>query len=104
MSCPVATLVIVTLAPLTTAPVGSLTIPTMLPVPTVVCATSEGVTLGGNKTATYTTAKVSTNCLALVRIGDEPRAGGRRGEADPCTAGRSGGAQALDPGLEKPWE
>jgi hypothetical protein len=27
-----------TLAPLTTAPVGSLTVPTMLPEPTVVCA------------------------------------------------------------------
>ena len=38
MNCPVATLVIVILAPLTTAPEGSLTVPTMLPVPTVVWA------------------------------------------------------------------
>ena len=38
MTWPVATLVIVTLAPLTTAPDGSLTVPTMLPVPTVVWA------------------------------------------------------------------
>jgi len=37
MNRPVATLLIVTLAPLITAPDGSLTVPTMLPVPTVVC-------------------------------------------------------------------
>ena len=38
MTCPVATLVIVTLAPLITAAEGSVTFPTMLPVPTVVWA------------------------------------------------------------------
>jgi hypothetical protein len=39
-ACPVAVLVIVTLAPLSTAPLGSLTVPTMLPVPTVAWATA----------------------------------------------------------------
>jgi hypothetical protein len=37
----VATLAIVTLAPMTTAPEGSLTVPTMLPVSTVACANNK---------------------------------------------------------------
>src|SRR5581483_5955567 len=41
ISWPVLILVMVTLAPLTTAPDGSVTVPTILPVPTVVCAISS---------------------------------------------------------------
>ena len=54
MSCPVATLVIVTLAPLTTAPEGSLTVPTMLPVPTVVWANNGRPMLNSAKAAEST--------------------------------------------------
>ena len=51
ISCPVAILVIVIPAPMTTAPEGSLTVPTMLPVPTVVWANKTGARLNKAKTA-----------------------------------------------------
>src|SRR5271170_4081711 len=51
MACPVARFVIVTLAPLTTAPEGSITVPTMLPVPTVVWANDGREIVGSAETA-----------------------------------------------------
>ena len=61
MTCRVATLVIVIWAPLTTAPEGSLTVPTMLPVPTVVWANNGRPMLNSTKAAesTIETARAS---------------------------------------------
>src|ERR1700724_1196566 len=48
--CPVATLVMLTLAPMITAPEGSLTVPTMLPVLTVVWASIGRARIDSDKT------------------------------------------------------
>ena len=53
---PVAVLVMRTVAPLSTAPEGSLAMPTMLPVPIVVCASNGEVRPEPNKAAESATS------------------------------------------------
>jgi len=65
MIWPVAVLVIVTCAPLITAPEGSLTAPTMLPVPTVVWP-SEGCVRNTAKTAESEATRIRTRFLLAV--------------------------------------
>jgi hypothetical protein len=60
--------VIVTSAPLTTAPEGSLTVPTMLPVPTVVWANKQCVTLNRAKSAHSETARIRASLATVVTI------------------------------------
>src|SRR5579863_620716 len=62
MICPVSTLVMVTLAPPITADEGSVTLPTILPVPTVVWANNlpsklKSVSMGRSTTATHTSLR-----------------------------------------------
>ena len=66
ITCPVPAFVIVTFAPLTTAPEGSVTVPTMLPVPTVVCANALGSS-SERITAAYT---IQLNRLMVERLSD----------------------------------
>jgi len=77
MTCPLAMSVIVTLAPLITAPEGSLTIPTMLPVPMVVCE-KEGRTkltstmIGGSTKPTIRASFWSHGSLGAPAYGGRP--------------------------------
>ena len=59
---------IVTSAPVTTAPEGSLTVPTILPVLTVVWANKQCVMLNGAKIAHDTTARERVSLATVVTI------------------------------------
>ena len=61
---PVATLVMVISAPLITAPEGSLIVPTMLPVLTVVCAIDRGTTFNVKRRVASATRKRSAGLVA----------------------------------------
>ena len=80
MTCPVATLVTVIWAPLITAPEGSLTAPTMLPVPTVVCANKGKAVF---TTVTRTRARINGNALAVVLMMVQLTAADSYGGGDP---------------------
>src|ERR1700682_4203543 len=80
MICRMATLVIVILAPLTTAPEGSLTLPTMLPVLTVVWANMGMARFTSVKTSE---AQISECILTVACMMMQPMAAAQRGGPDP---------------------
>jgi len=97
MVCPVATFVIVTTAPWTIAPEGSLTVPTMLPVPTVVWADKDWVVLKSSTTAANCKAKELAALSAEASIAmPQVTAPAPCGESGPCNAGRSEVNRAWD--------
>src|ERR1700737_4372071 len=93
MTCPVAAFLMVTCAPATTAPEGSLTVPTMLPVPTVVCANNGAAAL-----TAVTKRRVGTSrpLAAAVRMKTQLTPAGSCAGAYPCIAGRSAAEQKRD--------
>src|SRR5207302_1699984 len=68
MTCPVDTLVIAIWAPATTAPEGSLTVPTMLPVPTVVWVNDRGARLKSANPARSGRTATDESFIALTVI------------------------------------
>jgi hypothetical protein len=77
---PVATFVIVTAAPTTAAPDGSLTVPTILPVPTVVWAVNDAEIVSSGEYETE--VKLESSCSSTHLV-SQFMAVARRGEAGP---------------------
>src|SRR5438270_14044531 len=97
MTCPVDTLVIAIWAPATTAPEGSLTVPTMLPVPTVVWVNDRGATLKSATPVRSGRAATDESFIALTVISHRLMAADQRGGTRRCISGRTGGVQAVGP-------
>src|SRR5438105_8228580 len=95
MTCPVVMFVIAIWALAITAPEGSLTVPTMLPVPTVVWVNDRGARLKSANPARSGRATTDESFIALTVTSHRLMAADQRGGTSPCISGRSGGVQAV---------